>query len=137
VGILIDTCVFIGAERGRFDVRALVGELQPQASFLSVITASELLHGVHRARDAAVRAERAAIVERILATVPVLPIDLHVARLHAQLGAEMRSHGKTVGAHDLWLAATCIAYGHTLLTGNAREFSLVPGLSLKVWPNRT
>jgi predicted nucleic acid-binding protein len=134
VGILIDTSVFIGAERGRFDARALVEEFRPQASFLSVITASELLHGVHRAKDAGVRAERAAIVERILATIPVLPIDLHVARIHAQVGAEMKSQGNTIGAHDLWLAATCIAYGHLLLTGNLREFSRVPGLDLKLWP---
>ena len=38
-----------------------------------------------------------------------------------------------IGAHDLWLAATCVGRGSSLVTGNVREFARVPGLLLEVW----
>jgi len=137
VGILIDASVFIGMERQELDVDAVVADLSAEDDCLiSVITVSELLHGVHRAKAARVRARRAAFVERILELFAVLPIDLPTARLHAQLWADLESHGKMIGTHDSWLAAACIAHGHALATGNAGEFSQVPGLRLEVWPAR-
>jgi tRNA(fMet)-specific endonuclease VapC len=38
-----------------------------------------------------------------------------------------------VGPHDLWLAATCVAHGLTMVTANAREFERVAGLDVEVW----
>ena len=43
----------------------------------------------------------------------------------------MRS--ELIGAHDLWLAATCVGHGLSLVTLNGREFERVPGLDLEVW----
>ena len=100
---------------------------------LSVITASELLHGVHRAIQPAVRTKRAAFVEAILERFPLLPVDLVTARTHAQVWAELAAAGQMIGPHDLWLAATCIAHGLTMVTANVREFARVPGLAVEVW----
>jgi predicted nucleic acid-binding protein len=33
-----------------------------------------------------------------------------------------------IGAHDLWIAATALAYGLGLATDNGTEFKRVPGL---------
>jgi predicted nucleic acid-binding protein len=33
-----------------------------------------------------------------------------------------------IGAHDLWIAATALAHGLAVATGNAAEFRRVPGL---------
>jgi tRNA(fMet)-specific endonuclease VapC len=38
-----------------------------------------------------------------------------------------------IGAHDAWLAATCLAHGLTLVTGNVREFQRVHGLRVEEW----
>jgi predicted nucleic acid-binding protein len=38
-----------------------------------------------------------------------------------------------IGVHDSWLAATCLAHGLRLATGNLREFKLVPGLDVEQW----
>lgn len=60
MGVLIDASVLIEHERGRLDLGdRLVGREREQL-FLSTITASELLHGVHRARDAAQKSRRSA-----------------------------------------------------------------------------
>jgi tRNA(fMet)-specific endonuclease VapC len=133
MAVLIDASILIEAERGRLDLEPHVARHSEEEAFLSVVTASELLHGVHRAVRPGVRARRSAFVEGILERFPLLPIDLACARAHAQLWAELALAGTLIGPHDLWLAATCIAHGLTMVTGNVREFARVPGLAFEVW----
>ena len=133
MAVLIDASILIEAERGRLDLEPHVVRHGDEEAFLSVVTASELLHGVHRATLPDVRARRSAFVEGILERFPLLSVDLACARAHAQLWAELRQVGTLIGPHDLWLAATCVAHGLTMVTGNVREFARVPGLELEVW----
>jgi len=133
VAVLIDASVLIEAERGRLDLAPHVARRADEESFLSVITASELLHGVHRAGRPDVRAKRSAFVEGILERFPILQVDLATARAHAQVWAGLAAAGSIIGPHDLWLAATCIAHGLVMVTANAREFERVPGLEVEVW----
>ena len=133
MAVLIDASILIEAERGRLDLEPHVTRHGEEEAFLSVVTASELLHGAHRATQPDVRARRSAFVEGILERFPLLSVDLASARAHAQLWAELRQAGKRIGPHDLWLAATCVAHGLTIVTANVREFARVPGLDLEVW----
>jgi tRNA(fMet)-specific endonuclease VapC len=130
---LIDASILIESERGRLDLERHLTPRQQEEFFLSVITASELLHGVHRAVQPEVRTKRSAFVEAILERFPLLPVDLNTARAHAQLWATLAAAGMMIGPHDLWLAATCIAHGLTMVTANVREFTRVPGLAVEVW----
>ena len=133
MAVLIDASILIEAERGRLDLEPYVAQRPEEEFFLSVITASELLHGVHRAVQPEVRARRSAFVEAILERFPLLPVNIVTARAHAQVWAELAAAGQMIGAHDLWLAATCIAHGLTMVTANVREFARVPGLAVEVW----
>lgn len=133
MGVLIDTSVLIASERGRSAVEQRLVGREDEEFFVSVITASELLHGVHRAKSSDVRARRSAFVEAVLSRFPLLPVDLQTARTHSQLWAELASAGKMISPHDLWIAAACIAHGLTLVTGNVREFGRVPGLAIETW----
>lgn len=130
---MIDSNILIAAERGLLDVASKVRGREAEGFLISVVTASELLHGVWRAKNADMRARRAAFVEGILQSFPVLPIELSAARTHAQLWAELEAKGAPIGAHDLWLAASCVAHGHTLITRNVREFKRVAGLKVEEW----
>lgn len=126
MGVLVDTDLLIRMERsGTRDV--LEAAAPGEELGISVITVSELLHGVHRA-SAEQRPRRQAFVEHVLAGLEAVPITTPVARLHAAVGAELAARGERIGAHDLWIAATAIAYGHGIVTGNAKEFSRLPGL---------
>jgi predicted nucleic acid-binding protein len=136
MAVLIDASILIEAERGRLTLEPHVARHGEEEAYLSVVTASELLHGVYRAAAPDVRARRSAFVEGLLERFAVLPVDLTCARAHAQLWAELSRAGKLIGPHDLWLAATCIAHGLTMVTANVREFARVPGLELEVWSNR-
>jgi len=74
------------------------------------------------------RARRGAFVEHLLAGLPSIPITHRVARAHADLWAHLVDRGQLIGAHDLWIAATAIAHGFAVATGNADDLQRVPGL---------
>ena len=133
MGILIETNILIGFERQGKEITSYVNGREEEEIFLSVISASELLHGVHRAKNSNVRTRRLAFVEAVLSAIPILQIDLATARSHAQLWSELERKGQMIGVHDSWLAATCLAHGLRLATDNAREFRRVPGLQVEVW----
>lgn len=133
MGVLIDTSLLIEHERGRLDLGGRLRGRGDERLYLSVITASELLHGVHRAATAAQRSRRSSWVESILESFPLLPIDLATARAHAHLGAELAAEGRRIGPNDLWLAASCLVHGHSLATANRREFERVEGLEVEDW----
>ena len=133
MAVLIDASILIEAERGRLELEPHVARRQDEELYLSAITASELLHGVHRAVQPEIRTKRSAFVEGILERFPLLPVDLATARAHAQVWAELLEAGRMIGPHDLWLAAACIAHGLVMITANVREFSRVPGLKVEVW----
>lgn len=95
-----------------------------------MITASELLHGVHRTKDGALRTRRAAFVEGLLSAVEALPITMAVARIHAEIWTGLKNDGDLIGAHDLWIAATALSRGMAVATANVRDFERVPGLEV-------
>lgn len=132
MGVLIDADILIEAQRGRLNLEITLKNREDEF-YLSVITASELLHGVQRSKDAATKTKRSAFVEGILATFAILPIDIQTARIHSQLWADLESKGALTGPHDTWIAATCLAHGLSLATLNIREYKRIPGLTLEHW----
>ncbi len=130
---LIDASVFIAAERGVLDFEAILARHADTGMALAAISASELLHGVHRLRASRRRTRAEAFVEAILSQVPVVPFDLLCARAHARLGADLARRGVAPGAHDLLIAATALAKGFSVATRDRRGFARIPGLSVDVW----
>lgn len=124
MAVLIDSGPLIEHERGGGTLAALVGD---EGWAISVITVSELLHGVHRARGAT-RARRAAFAEAVLAEAEAVPISAPVARVHAELWATLVARGEMIGLHDLWIAATALVHGFGVVTDKRREFARVDGL---------
>lgn len=133
MGILIDSSVLIAWERGQRDIETQLVEHADEDVAISAITASELLHGVHRATTPARQSQREAFVEGFLSRLPILSFDLVTARIHARLSAELALKGTAVGAHDLIIAATAMARGYLVATRDERSFAKIPGLSVKYW----
>ncbi|MDQ3080998.1 MAG: type II toxin-antitoxin system VapC family toxin, partial [Gemmatimonadota bacterium] len=42
----------------------------------------------------------------------------------------LRAAGRMIAPNDFWIAASALAHGLTVVTGNVREFDRVPGLSV-------
>lgn len=134
MGRLIDTSIFIEAERGRLDLDLLLTE-NDDRFFMSVITASELLHGIHRAAPE-YKSTRIETIEGWIDRFEILDIDIAIARAHARLFADLKNAGQIIGPHDLWLAASCLANRLGIVTANIREFVRVPGLLVENWSER-
>lgn len=127
MALLIDTSVLIDEERRS---RSLSSSLGSDERAISVITASELLHGVYRSESGAIRVRRAAFVESILSAIEALPITMAVARIHSEIWTELKNDGALIGAHDLWIAATALSQDMAVATANVRDFGRVPGLNV-------
>lgn len=133
MAVLIDTDLLVDLERGVVspEVENAMGE---EHRAISVITVSELLHGVHRVSGAR-RARRRAFVEHLLGGMRAVEITEQTARVHADVWAQLAAKGQLIGAHDLWIAATALAHGMGLATGNADEFQRIPGLRVITAPS--
>lgn len=140
MGTLLDTTVFIDLERAVRTLPAasamaevsgrLEGQLGPDEGVgIAAITASELLHGVHRATPE-YRGRREAFVEAVMAAFPPLPFDLLAARAHARIWAQLAAAGQDVGAHDRIVAATAVSAGWRIGTANRRYFDRIVGLDV-------
>ena len=116
--------MFIARERAGL---SLVDVVADEPWGVSVITVSELLHGVHRA-EGPDRFRRRAWVEELLSGVEAVPVTIAVARVHSELWAMLAARGRTIGQHDLWIAATALAHGLGVVTHNRADFDRVPGL---------
>jgi tRNA(fMet)-specific endonuclease VapC len=130
VGVILDTAVLIAAERGTFHMPDYLAALGDEPVALAAISASELLHGVERARDPAVRQRRGEFVEGVLANIPVIPFGLAEARVHARVWASLAAAGTLIGAHDLQIAATALVAGSAVATLNQDDFRRVSALTL-------
>lgn len=118
MAFLIDSSLFVALERSDGHPTALMDRLGTQRVALAVITASELLHGVHRADSAVRRGRREKFVETVLRSIPVLPFTLEVARIHSRLWADLQRRGEIIGAHDLLIAATALTHKMAVATLN-------------------
>lgn len=127
MAILIDTSVLVDAERGGDTLDRMPTD---EERLISIITVSELLHGVHRATPESVALRRQAAVEEALAAMEPIPITEPVARVHSAIWAQLEAAGEIIGAHDLWIAATALTHGLRLATRNTRDFERVPGLEV-------
>ena len=125
----IDTCVHW--LRGRSpSLKAKLATLTPGEVQISAVVRGELLLGAERSADPqATRAEVLAFLEPF----ELAPVDADVARHYALLRAGLESRGEGIGPNDRWIAATALAWGATLVTGNTREFRRVPRLHLENW----
>jgi predicted nucleic acid-binding protein len=124
---MVDTNVFIRFEKTRQPIDLSSWDASA-AIFVSAITVSELLIGVHRADTEERRARRSLFVEAVISSIDVLEFDLDSARLHAEIYAALAQTGQLIGAHDLLIAAIARRHNLSILTDDVAEFSRVPGL---------
>ena len=133
MGTLIDTSVLIAAQRGQLDPDRFREEDDDEPVVLAAISASELLHGVHRLKGAVARTRAERFVEHVLASMPVVPFDLDIARVHARLDAELSAAGTAVGDADLMIAATAVWLDYRVATRDLRSFPKIEGLDVVRW----
>jgi tRNA(fMet)-specific endonuclease VapC len=101
-------------------------EANPDARlYLPFIVAGELAAGLSM-RDRA-------RWEAFLAPLYVLPSSAEVSWQYGRAARHLHDTGAMIGANDLWIAATALAYGMPVVTRNLAHFRRVPGLEVAVY----
>jgi len=130
MGVIFDSSVLVYLERNLQQVEKIIAGREDEPFGISVITVSELLHGVHRADSEKRRLKREAFVEKVIEVFPIYPFDLAAARIYARVWANLARKGITVGSHDLMIGATCISLGFSVVTLDFRDFEKIPGIKV-------
>lgn len=125
---LLDTDVCVWLLRGREPVVSAVRAHSPGDLAIGSMTEAELWFGVRKGR---VEANLLATKRFIDEIGTVLPFGSAAAKIHAQVRFALRS--TPISDRDLVIASTALASDRTLVTGNLREFSRVPGLQVESW----
>lgn len=97
---------------------------------ISAITVGELALGAHLADEPK---RELAKVESFLRPIQVLPFGRDEGVQWAALDARLRKQGNRLETEDAIIAATALALGMTLVTGNAKHFGRVKGLKMVDW----
>jgi len=124
--LIVDTGVLVASERGRTELRDVVGE--DDDLVIAAITVAELRTGIELATKRH-RAARADFLVKVLETLPVEPYDLAAAEVHGRLLAHVHRSGTKRGAHDLLIAATAVTTKRIVLTtDHSANFNDLPGV---------
>ena len=131
MGVIFDSSVLVHLERNFQQVEKVIAGREDEPFGISVITVSELLHGVHRADSEKRRLKREAFVEKVIEIFPIYPFDLAAARIYARVWANLVRKGVAIGSHDLMIGATCISLGFSVVTLDIRDFAKIPGIKIE------
>ena len=106
-------------------VAAWIAERDAQEMYLTAVSEAELRYGVAIMPAGKRRNALEAAMTRWLDLgfrERVLPFDSAAARVYAQIAAERRHTGRTIGEADCQIAAICRSRGAVLVTRNVRDF---------------
>ena len=103
----------------------------PQDQFTTAITVGEMVYGANRSirRDYLLRQ----FEEKLWPTMRILPFDRAAAETYGILRAELERSGTPLAEPDLRIASIGLSHNLTVVTGNVRHFSRVPGLAVENW----
>lgn len=130
MGVVVDSSIFVAAERGRFDWVGFHAELGAERLYITVMTLAELLHGAERADSPERKERRMEYIGAVEVRYPLLPFCRDEAVVYSKLWAAMSAAGTLIGLHDLQIAAVALHHGYRVATLNVDEFSRVPGLEV-------
>jgi tRNA(fMet)-specific endonuclease VapC len=69
----------------------------------------------------------------VLTAIEIHAFDAPADVVYGQLRASLERIGQPIGGNDLLLAAHAMAFGHTLVTDNEREFARIDDLEWENW----
>lgn len=129
--IALDTDVISHLMRSRPPERLVtrLAEIPAEEQSTTAITLGELAYG-------AMKVGRQELYDRaleLLAGIPVFGFDTAAATHYGRLRADLENAGTRLADPDLRIAAIIVARGLTLITGNLKHFSRVPGMLAEDW----
>lgn len=128
---LLDTniCIYLIKEKPP-EVLARFTTLKPTQIFISAISVFELHYGVENSQAPK---RNLAALESFLRPMSIVDFTPKEAKHAAKIRVDLKRKGTPIGAYDIQIAATALAYSLTVVTNNTSEFERVVGLKLENW----
>ncbi len=127
MGLILDTNFIITAERearrggpGRADL--FLANHPQETLFITFTVAGELACG----KSAAPRSDW----ELLCRPYPILPWTKEIAWQYGEIYRALAAKGQLIGTNDMWIAATAVTHGMSVVTNNTDEFQRVPALGV-------
>ncbi len=127
---LLDTDFCISWFRGNPSSRHQLQKVGWDDVAVSIITVAEIYVGAYKSDRLQ---ENLTLAHAFLSHTIVLPLSDEILHRFADLKVCLQRQGERLEDFDLLIAATALAEGRTLVTGNRRHFDRVPGLRIEDW----
>lgn len=127
---LLDTNMFIYAQKGNPSVLKQLHEHISDGLAISSITLAELEYGVSASSNPQ---KNLLSLTAMLSIFEILPFDADAAAEYGAINATLRRAGTPIGTMDTLIAAHARSLNLTVITHNTREFQRVEGLRLEDW----
>lgn len=108
-----------------------LASIDPDDQFTTSITVGELIYGAHKSDRPEYFIQQ--LEKLVWPNIQVLSFDQYSAKVYGKLRADLEKKGVSLSEPDLRIAAIAIHYGLTVITGNIRHFSRIPGLVTENW----
>lgn len=129
---LLDTNILVHLLRKHYAVKEKIENVGWKNCCVSEITMIELLYGAEISKR---RESNLKEVEQLLQDLEVIPISVCIREFCRQK-ARLRSLGRMIEDYDLFIGATSIVMGCTLVSENTEHMKLVEGVKLQNWVTR-
>lgn len=126
---LLDSDVLIRVIRRHPGSLARLKSLPQDSWSISAMTAYEIQKGISKNPNST----SSLIARELLGLSRIEAIGERVADRAANIHADLKSSGVTIGTADEFIAAQALGVDATLVTNNTKHFEGVPGLKLESW----
>jgi tRNA(fMet)-specific endonuclease VapC len=128
---LIDTDILIyWLTQKHPHVRQKMDEASPDQIFISAITVAELYFGAYNSTNVA---ENLALLDELIPELNVIPFEHRLGRFFGKAKATLKQRGEIINDSDLFIAATALKHGLTVITNNERHFGRIDDLVVENW----
>ena len=129
--VCLDTEVLVGFLRGDKEAASLMSKIASEmgAASTTAVNAYELMKGALISGRPGPNLKR---VSQLLDGLEVLPLTSGGCRRAAEIHAELRSKGRSIGEFDVLIAGIVMERGESLVSRDG-DFSAVRGLDTRRW----
>lgn len=103
---------------------------------MSEITLAELTYGAMNSGDIERHVKEPEWLRQYITVYDISDVFYEYAQIRCALNKKKKHLDKEVGSFDIFIGATALHYGLTVVTENIKHFSLMPGVRVENWGNR-
>jgi tRNA(fMet)-specific endonuclease VapC len=133
---ILDTCTWIEFFHERNGVKERVVSKDIDQIFASEITLAELTYGAMNSADYERHIQEPEWLRQYITIYNISDVFYEYAQIRCALNKIKKHLDREVGSLDIFIGATALHFGLTVVTENVKHFSLMPGVRIENWIER-